>query len=155
MEFRSLQEKMQVKEVLLTIIFKYYHYFLQMNNCSHYNRYTLNEENELYEAEYYCKISILKIIEFLKIEFVFIHGWTKLIQYRLLLREIIQSILQRFAEDLTVLTLFVVNNQETILQKTVAHPLLFQIYHIYQKLIFINKNMSKLEKLGRLGHCEQ
>jgi hypothetical protein len=94
-------------------------------------------------------------MEFLKVEFLFTHGWTKLTHHRLLLREIIQSILQRFAEDLKILTLFVVNNQDTMLQKTLAHPLLFRIYHIYEKLIFINKNLGKLEKLGRLVHCEQ
>ena len=47
MEFNELKENMQVEEVILINIFKYYYYFLKMNNCSYYNRETLNEENEL------------------------------------------------------------------------------------------------------------
>jgi hypothetical protein len=47
MEFKEVEENMQVEEVILINIFKYYHYFLKMNNSSCYNRETLNEEDEL------------------------------------------------------------------------------------------------------------
>lgn len=45
---------------------------------------------------------------------------------------------------------FVKNNLELVLQKTVKHPLAFNINHIYEKLIAINKEMKKLEKLAKL-----
>ena len=44
---------------------------------------------------------------------------------------------------------FVKNNIELIFQRTVQHPLLFEINHIYEKLIQINRDMKKMEKLAR------
>ena len=84
-------------------------------------------------------MSIKKILEFTKIDFVFIHAWSKLLEHRQLLREIVRSIMDRFREDLTILNTFVKNNIDLVLQKTVRHPLVFQINHAYEKLIFINK----------------
>ncbi len=56
----------------------------------------------------------------------------------------------RFRDDLKIMSLFVKNNLDLVLQRTVQHPLVFKINLIYEKLIFINKNINKLEKFSRL-----
>lgn len=130
-DYPSLRLTQSKEHVILTNIAKYYDYFLKMNEANKYDRETVNAEEELEEAEEYCQLSILKVLEFLKIDFIFNAGWTKLDQHKCLLRQIISSILGRFRQDLTILGNFVRNNLELVLQKTMKHPLAFNINHAY------------------------
>jgi hypothetical protein len=85
-----------------------------------------------------------KITEFLKICFAFEEGILQLQQHKFLIKSIVKSILLRFRNDLDILNLFIKNNLEIILQKTVKHPYVFKINYVYEKVIFINKSMKKL-----------
>lgn len=143
-EYPGLRLNDSKEHVILTNIAKYYEYFLKMNEANKYNRETLNAEQELEEAEEYCQLTIQKILEFIKIDFIFNAGWTRLEERKALLRPIVDSILERFREDLSILGKFIRNNLELVLQKTVKHPLAFNINHVYEKLIVINREMHKI-----------
>ena len=134
----------------MTNIVNYYHRFIHYNSQNRYNKYTLNAEEELEEAENFCELAIKKIMEFIKLDFVFSHAWNKVLEHRMLLKEIVGSILDRFREDLSILNTFVKNNIELVLQKTVKHPLIFQINNAYEKLIFINKEINKINRIATL-----
>jgi hypothetical protein len=136
-------------------IVNYYHRFIHLSNANRYNKYTLNAEEELEEAENFCELSVKKILEFIRVEFVFSNAWIKCLEHRMLLREIVGSIMERFREDLTILTTFVKNNIELVLQKTVRHPLVFQINQAYEKLILINKEMKKITKIAKLYNLKE
>ena len=71
------------------------------------------------------------MLEFIRIDFIFVYGWTKLEKHRHLLRGIVGSILEKFKEDLKIVGTFVDSNLGLVLQKTVKHPLAFNINHIY------------------------
>lgn len=153
MEFASLQAKQTKESVALTSILRYYQYFLQLNDRSKYNVETINAEEELSEAEQYCELVVQKMSEFFKIEFIFHHALLHFPKHRLLLRLTTQAILQRFSEDLRILTTFVNNNYHFILQVTVAHPLLFHINYLYERLLFINRSLAKLERCNKLSQA--
>ena len=91
-------------------ILNYYHRFIHLSNVNRYNKYTLNAEEELEEAENFCELSEKKILEFIKIDFVFVNAWSKCLEHRMLLREIVTSIMDRFKEDLGIVNTFVKNN---------------------------------------------
>lgn len=98
----------------------------------------------------FCEISTLKIAEFFKIEFVFEQGILQLKQHKLLIKSILKSMLCRFREDLKIVNMFIQNNLDIVLQRTVKHPMVFSIYAIYQRLLLINKYMGKLLKYNSL-----
>ena len=150
-QFNDLKVNQKSKEHLLLVnVGKYYDYFLKLNNESKYHIETVNAEEELEEAEHYCQLALLKIVEFIKIDFIFVYAWTKIKDHKVILREIVSSILDRFRIDLGILTNFVKNNIDFVLQKTQKHPLTCNINYVYEKLIFINKEMKKLEKIAKL-----
>lgn len=59
------------ESVILINIISYYHYFLKCNISNRFNIETINPEDEFTEAENFSHISIQKIMELLKISFVF------------------------------------------------------------------------------------
>jgi hypothetical protein len=93
---------------------------------------------------------VLKITEFMKIEYIFMSALKDLKQHSLLLRLIARLMMDRFREDMTILTTFIKNNYSLILQRTVKHPLVFHIHYLYERLIHINKNYDKLESINKL-----
>ena len=68
----------------------------------------------------------------------------KLQEHKFLLQSVARSILQRFSEDIRIINLFVKNNLQLILQKTVKHPSVFLVNHIYEQLLKINQELQKL-----------
>lgn len=86
----------------------------------------------------------------MKISFVFEQGILQLRDHKFLIKEVLKSILYRFMNDLKILNLFIKNNIEIVLQKTVKHPLAFKINHVYEQLININKNIYKLYNFHKL-----
>ena len=59
------------------------------------------------------------------------------------------SVLERFREDLHIYNAFVKDNIEKVLEKD-GHPLAFKINFLYEKLIQINKEIKKIEKIARM-----
>jgi len=45
---------------------------------------------------------------------------------------------------------FVKNNIELVLQKTVIHPLVFHINHVYEQLICINRELKKITNIAQI-----
>ena len=68
----------------------------------------------------------------------------KLQEHKFLLQSVVRSILLRFSEDIRIINLFVKNNLQLILQKTVKHPSVFLVNHIYEQLLKINQELQKL-----------
>jgi hypothetical protein len=89
-------------------------------------------------------MAIAKILEFIKMDFVFQFGWRKLTHLRMLLSEIVSSLLERFREDLSILNKFVKNNIGLVVERENKQDLVFQVNHIYEKLLFINREMKKM-----------
>lgn len=89
-------------------------------------------------------VSLRKIKEFFKIGFVYEQGILRLPDHKFLMQSVVRSILQRFSEDLQIINLFVKNNLEMILQKTIKHPSIFIVNHIYEQLLKINHELPKL-----------
>jgi hypothetical protein len=63
------------------------------------------------------------------------------------------SILERFEEDLHIYNAFVKDNIDKILSKEV-HPLAFQLNFLYEKLVQINKDIKKIDKIARVYDLE-
>ena len=59
------------------------------------------------------------------------------------------SVLERFREDLHIMTAFVKDNIAKVLDPE-EHPLALQINYVYEKLILINKEMKKIDKIMRI-----
>lgn len=62
------------EQILLINIVRYFHYFLQVCSASRFNKLTSNPEEELAEAEQYCELSVRKILQFIKTDFIFAYA---------------------------------------------------------------------------------
>ena len=58
---------------------------------------------------------IAKILEFTKNDFIFSNAWLKVQEHRVLFRQIMGSILERFREDLHIVNSFVKGNIDKVM----------------------------------------